>query len=203
MDFLDKISTFILQSTHSLQSWRTVLTNCIAIGLVFMFRNTISAFCVTLSNMNYNVDTVIFWLSAITAYALIYRSVCAVASACSRFYSSRKAAHAKALNISRIKQNLCSLSKQEISTLKFLLLQPDHAAWLPAQLTATVLLRQKGFINPLGKHIKTICDNNKSFQEALSHAVLFTIPRDIANLLQEHSKAWRNVQPDNSLHRYQ
>ena len=153
--------------------------------------------------MNYNVDTIIFWLSAITAYALIYRSVCAVASACSRFYSSRKAAYTKARTFSRIKQNLYSLSKQEISTLKFLLEQPANAAWLPAKNTTTALLRQKGLITPFGRNIKTICNDNKSFQDALSHAILFTIPRDITSSIQEHAKEWGKVQPNDSLHRDQ
>ena len=157
--------------------------------------------------MNYNVDTIIFWLATITAYAFIYRSVCAVASLCSKLYASRKAAKAHTRNLLLKKQNLLNLSKTEIATLKFLLAQSSRVAWLPASSSTTALLKQKGFIKPFGRNIKNICDNSKSFQEAISHAVLFTVPSDIAQLIsllpQEHFKAWRKGQPDRSLAQYQ
>ena len=77
-----------------------------------------------------------------------------------------------------------------------------YSTWLPKDHSAVALLREKGFIIPLGRHIKSIGDNSKLFSDSLSYAFLFTVPalvRDIlADMPPELAARWHNTKPNNS-----
>ena len=202
MELLEKIATLVLQSTGVLSSWSTIFTNIISVLLTFSCRNIIRSFYAKLDAMNDFFTNFIFVLIALSLYTSLFKAVSFTLSIGKRFLKNRHSKHIKLQRWKLIKQKLFTLYKNEITTLKFILQQPACSAWLPYDVSAVALLREKGLIKPLGRNIKTIYHNSKSFHEATSYAIFFTIPENVRNILDdmqpELAARWRKVRINNS-----
>ena len=207
MDTLDKIAALVLQVTGSLSSWSTIITNIISVLLTFSCRDIIRSFYATLDAMNDFVSNFIFVLLVLSLYGIIFRAVSFTLSLGKKLIQYRRSKKVKLQRIQLIKQKLLTLSKNEFSVLKFLLAQDSCSAWLPRNTSDVVLLREKGLIKPLGRNIKNIYDNQKTFQEAMSYAIFFTIPENVRNILAdmppELADRWRKTRVNNSFAKYQ
>ena len=207
MDTLEKITALVLQVTGSLSSWSTIITNIISVLLTFSCRDIIRSFYATLDAMNDFVSNFIFVLLALSLYGIIFRAVSFSLSLGKKLIQYRRSKKVKLQRIQLIKQKLLTLSKNEFSVLKFLLAQDSCSAWLPRNTSDVVLLREKGLIKPLGRNIKNIYDNQKTFQEAMSYAIFFTVPENVKNILAdmppELANRWRKTRVNNSFAKYQ
>ena len=173
----------------------------------FSARNTIRAFYVTLDTMNDFVTNFIFVLLTLSLYGIIFRAVSFAFSLGKHFLQLRRSKKLEIQQTETVKQHIFSISKDEISAIKFLLAQDSFSAWLPHDSSAVALLRGKGLIKPFGRNIKTIYDNQKSFQEAMSYAIFFTIPENVRNILAdmppELAAKWRKTRINNSFAQFQ
>ena len=82
-----------------------------------------------------------------------------------------------------------------------------YSAWLHKDHSAVALLREKGFITPYSRHIKSIYDNSKPFPDALSYAILFTVPAHVKDILDYMplglAARWHNTKLNNSFAQFQ
>ena len=200
--YFDKVSSFVIHLTSSIQSWTTILANIIAISFSLFFRNIIYQFYVTLNGMNSFLGNILFYLSIITAYSFIYRSASAIMAAISKFIQNRNFSHELAIKEAHLKKVLFSLPKKELSILKFIFYQDNHMAWLPEIQKDIISLTHKGIITPVSNYRKDIPHDSFFYSEPFSASRLFSIPDNILHFIAlmpaDFSKKWKKVKPDSS-----
>lgn len=201
MDWQNFLS-FIAQISGSLSAWPTIFSNIAAFAVVFLTRNLIHRWYVTLVGMDNSIITAASWLFMLSVYALIYKAVFACFKGVANYKASRLKEKEKVTQNERITKDIQALSKQEIAILKFVLAQHSHVAWLPCSCTPIILLAKKGLISIFSKNSKNIPTHSR-YYEFGSNALLFTIPDNVRKIIddmpQEFHKKWRKIKPESSL----
>lgn len=197
MDWQNFLS-FIAQISGSLSAWPTIFSNIAAFAVVFLTRNLIHRWYVTLVDMDNSIITAASWLFMLSVYALIYKAVFACFKGVENYKASRLKEKENTERKERMMKNILALSKQEIAILKFVLTQESFSAWLPDNFKPVMLLVQYGYLVQIGMESKTVSDLQLSFNYSLAH--LFTVPENIrqiiANIPQQFIQKWRRIKPD-------
>ena len=111
LDYLDKLSSFILQATGSLSSWQTVSINLFSCLVVFYFREHLYHFYVTLHRMDNPIVTFATWGLIVYSYIALHKIIAAVFNYGKRYKNSRSALHEASLHKEAFKLTLLQLSR--------------------------------------------------------------------------------------------
>ncbi len=199
MDFLEKISAFILQAANSSYSWCSILASTLFIAILAFIHQSYA----TIFNMNDTITTFITWMTLITLYFLIHKICSSIGDVILAFRAERKKeAELKKLQ-EQDKQTLLHLSPREIGLLKFMLSQDCNSAWLPHNDKLVIFLTLKHCIKQLDfLESKTITTNKGSISVSL-FSVTDTILSILWDMPQELAEKWRKAKNNKTFAKYQ
>ena len=199
MDFLEKISTFILQVASSSYSWCSIIASgafSFILGYIHYSHGTILSMSDTITN-------IITWMFLISLYLLIHKTCSSIGELILAFREQRKNEAAIKKQQEQDKNTMLNLSPREFGLLKFMLSQDCNAAWLPPNATPVIFLSIKNCIKQLDYlDSKTITTKKGSFSVSL-FAISDNVIRIIANMPPEIAEKWRNSKTDKSFAKYQ
>ncbi|MBQ6113445.1 MAG: super-infection exclusion protein B [Synergistaceae bacterium] len=194
MDF-EKFVQLIMQATGTISSLQCITANLVSFITVMIFRKHITYLYGTLNGMDNSIINVATWGLLFSVYIMIYKAVSAV------FIKYNNVKKGK-----RLKQDIMTLSNNEIAILRFILTQDSQAAWLPDKMLPVIQLETKNIIHNIDYTRTKIASIWRDFTYGVSCSV-YTISNDAQNIISQLPpdirKKWRKVKPDRTLKDYQ
>ena len=202
MDF-EKFVQLIGQATGTISSLQCITANLVSFIAAVIFRKHITYLYGTLNGMNNPIINVATWGLLFSVYIMIYKAVSAVFKFVADRKNALKAEQEKIQRLERLKQDIATLSNNEIAIIKFLLNQDQHTAWLPKNLKHVLLLRKKGILYLFCNEEKKISSDSLYYSDFFSRAQMYALTNHAQNIISqlplEIRKKWRKVKPDNTL----